>query len=409
MLMIDFSGSAYEDTDGSAQGGTFRCHAGKISFSLESGLSGPGHEKLVFQFKQCVGSYLSFMRDPSRFLRLTPYTCLFDRQSGAYALLWAVSKTRLFWLVLKPSGQVFISCATFDEAEKEVKKWTFVTKPPGSAATPVPTDSSPFMPEAVSLEAFGAFLLFFEKQKGRYEFLFKNSMDMYGGMVTPLHEMPDRERALRNEASPLLRIDYTACAYEPFESAMPGGNFTRADDSSGFRVTAPVSEEWNSELEFQFRECISHYFAFVENPLGFLRYRAYSSLFDKQSGGYALFTAEGKKGMVWHFLKHNGQVFSSLLNMPESEKEAGKLQYVVEMPDERNIEVTESKPYRPKLYSFELFQSFYKFINLHKKHYDSLFNAAAKKYKDIVSLPPRRTPVPRDTDKLLFYARDERK
>jgi hypothetical protein len=45
---------------------------------------------------------------------------------------------------------------------------------------------------------------------------------------------------------------------------------------------------------------------------------------------------------------------------------------------------------------------------LHKKHYDSLYHAAAKKYKDIVSLPPR-TPVTRDTDKMEFYFPDERK
>jgi hypothetical protein len=407
MLMIDFSGCAYESTDGATQGGKFICHTGKTSFYLESGLSGSDHKKLVFQFKQCVGRYIAFMQDPSRFLRLTLYTCLFDGQSGAYALLWAVSNDYLFWLTLKPSGQVFMSCLTFGEADKEIKKWTFITKPPKGAAAPVPTDSRPFMPEAVSVEAFGAFLLFFTKQKGRYESLFKNLMELYRGIVTPLHEMPNRERALRKEATPLLKIDYAACAYETFESAVPGGNFTYSGEPPGFRVTAPVSEEWNKELEFQFRECIPHYFAFIENPLGFLRYHAYSCLFDKQSGGYALFTIEGKKGMVWHFLKPDGQVFSSLLNVRESEKEAEKWQYVVDLPDERNIEVTESKPYRPKLHSLALFQSFYKFMNPRKNHYDSLFNAAAKKYKDIVSLPPHRTPVPHGTDKMSFYLRDE--
>jgi hypothetical protein len=68
--------------------------------------------------------------------------------------------------------------------------------------------------------------------------------------------------------------------------------------------------------------------------------------------------------------------------------------------------VSESKPYLPKLASLELFQSFYKFMKLHEKHYDSLFNATAEKYKAIVSLPPQRTPVPRDTDELSFYLRD---
>jgi hypothetical protein len=295
-----------------------------------------------------------------------------------------------------------------DEAEREVKKWVFITKPPKAATVPVPTDGSPFMPHAVSVEAFAAFLLFLTKQKGRYEFLYKNSMERYKDIVVSIQEIPNRERAFRNEEAPLLSIDYQTCAYESFDPAIPGGNFTYAYESPDCRVAAPVSEALNKELAFQFHECLPHYIAFNENPFGFLCCHAYCSLFDRQSGGYALFTLEGKKGAIWHFLKPNGRVFSALLNHQENEKEAKKWQYIVALPDERNIEVNESKPYRPKVISFELFQSFYRFINLHKKQYDSLYHGAAKKYKDIVSLPPR-TPAAQDMDKLEFYFPDKGK
>jgi hypothetical protein len=409
MLMIDFSACVYESSDGAMKEGKFLYHGGKAGFSLKSDLSGPGYEKLVFQFKQCIGSYLSFMRDPSRFLRVTPYFCLFDKQSGSYATLWSAGNERLFWLTLKPTGQALMSCVAVDEAEREVKKWAFITKPPESAAAANYTDGNPFMPQAVSFEAFGAFLLFLTRQKGRYEFLFKNSMDRYRDVVTPINEVPNPERALRNEASPLLRIDYKTCVYESLDPAIPGGNFTYAYESPDFRVAAPVAEELNKELAFQFRECLPHYFTFIENPFGFLRYHAYSSLFDKKSDGYALFTQEGKIGKLWHFLKPNGQVFSAFLNVRESEKEAEKWQYVVELPDERNIEVAESKPYRPNINSLELFSAFYKFMKLHEKHYNSLFKATAEQYKALVSLPSQRTPVPRDTDSLEFFMRDERR
>lgn len=204
----------------------------------------------------------------------------------------------------------------------------------------------------------------------------------------------------------MLRIDYKACAYESFNPAIKGGNFTYAYEAPDVRVAAPVSEALNKELAFQFRECLPLYVAFVENPFGFLYY--HSSLFDKQSGEYALYTMAGAKGIVWHFLKPNGQVFSALLGVQESERKTRKWQYVVEPPDARNIEASESRPYRPKVVSFELFQSFYKFIKLHGKRYDSLFKDAAKKYKDIVSLPPQRTPSCEKAE-LLFFAPDKRK
>jgi hypothetical protein len=303
-----------------------------------------------------------------------------------------------------------MSCVTVDEVEKEAKKRAIITKPPNGATTPVPTDGSPFVPHVISVELFRAFLLFLTMQKGRYEFLYRNSMDRYRDIVTSIDEMPNRERALRNEDAPLLSIDYQTCAYESFDPAIiPGGNFSYAYESPDFRVAASVSEALNKELTFQFGECLPHYFVFIENPFSFLYYHAYCSLFDKQSGGYALFTQEGKKGIIWHFLKPDGRVFSSLLSVLESEKEEKKWQYIVTLPDERNIEVNESKPYRPKVISFELFQSFYGFIKRHEKQYDSLYTATAKKYKDIVSLPPHRTPVTYGTDKLQFYFPNERK
>jgi hypothetical protein len=51
---------------------------------------------------------------------------------------------------------------------------------------------NPFVPQVVSVEGFGAFLLFLTNNKGRYEFLFKNSMDRYRDIVAPIWEAPNR-------------------------------------------------------------------------------------------------------------------------------------------------------------------------------------------------------------------------
>jgi hypothetical protein len=406
MFMIDFSACAYKSLDPAVKDGEFSLVSGQLEFSIKSKLPGALHEKLAFQFQECLPVYLEFVSDPSRFLRVQLHTCLADRQSGSsYAIFIRRDADRFWWIVLKPRGQVFVAQLDIPASEREIKNWTYITELPMGKIPPA-TEAAPFRPKALSAEAYAAFLQFLTDHKGHYEFLYKNSMDRYKNLIMRQSNAP--KRAEINGVPVVLRVDYQTNAYEGLDPAVPGGNFTYSDDPPGFRVAAAAAE-LNGELTFQFSECIYPYFTFIENPSGFLRLFAYSCLFDRQSGGYALFVPEDKKGMmIWHYLKPDGRVFNSMLTKQESLREAAKWDYVVVPPDADNSKVSAGQPYRPKLSALEPFQAFYKFIEMHKKHYNSLFTSASKKYKNIIALPRERTPVPAAGESLQFYLPEER-
>jgi hypothetical protein len=334
------------------------------------------------------------------FLRNTPYACLFNNESGAYAVFYRLDTDRFIWIFPSSGGNVTVALLDIPECEKEIKNWGYVTEPPMGKA-PRCTDAQPFTPKVLSLRHFGAFTMLISKNKSKYEFLFKNSMDIYKDILSPAWELP--KRAVKNGASAVLRIDYKTCTYDSLNSAIPGGSFTYRCEKQDFHVSAPDAG-LDGELTFQFRECFYPYIAFIENPMGFIRRFPYSSLFDKTSGDYALCAAGGKNLYdVWLFLKKDGRVLSSTLATPEAKAEAAKREYIVIPPGPDNIKIPPGKSYVPKVISFEMFVPFLKFIDTQKNNYESLYNYIAEKYKGSVSLPDR-TPAVSNSDELLFAA-----
>ena len=124
MFKIDFSSCSYQCLDPAAgiKDGQFRCITARSAFSLKSDLPPRLHEKLAFEFQQCIEIYVSFVWDPHRFLRNTPYACLFNNESGVYAVFYRLDADQFIFISLGPGGNVAVSRLDIPECEKEIKK-----------------------------------------------------------------------------------------------------------------------------------------------------------------------------------------------------------------------------------------------------------------------------------------------
>jgi hypothetical protein len=97
-------------------------HYRTVGFSLKSDLPPRLHKKLAFEFQQCIEIYVSFVWDPHRFLRNTPYACLFNNESGVYAVFYRLDTDRFIFISLSPGGNVAVALLDIPECEKEMSR-----------------------------------------------------------------------------------------------------------------------------------------------------------------------------------------------------------------------------------------------------------------------------------------------
>jgi hypothetical protein len=171
VFLVDFNAGAFTDTDPAGPRGNFiRGASGRSVVSL---LPQSLNKEIAFQFGRCFVTWLEFIKNAAQFIKKTTPRCLFDPQSGQYALLIKSGKAGFIWLMLKPDGQTLAAEFSVSETKKEAERWTFITEKPknfnkqeGDAKT-------------VSTAAVRAFNNFIVRNQKQYSFFYKNAQIKY--------------------------------------------------------------------------------------------------------------------------------------------------------------------------------------------------------------------------------------
>jgi hypothetical protein len=171
VFLIDFNAGAFTDTDPAGPRGNFM--RGASGRSVVSLLPQSLNKEIAFQFGRCFVTWLEFVKNAAQFLKKTTPHCLFDPQSGQYALVIKSSKAGFIWLMLKPDGQTLAAEFSVSETEKKAEQWTFITEKPknfGKQERGVQTVST------AAVRAFNNFLVRNQKQ---YSSFYKNAQIKY--------------------------------------------------------------------------------------------------------------------------------------------------------------------------------------------------------------------------------------